>query len=226
MHRAGLFFIVVLVAVIFQRCSTTRQLTSDRKAHEISSLLILQPVAKIGLINKGNKPETNVPFSKKATKEIELQVKNLLPENILVSQLNVDESQDSTIPNAITYIVNEVEKVKTLNRIVVPESLLHFLDSANHDFCLGILEVGFVRSKDNYDKQHDLGNMTQFATLGLYGFVPYKSSSTMVCFIVDRKNRNLAFYRRGTWKETDPTERIVIKAHLDDLISKYFDSAK
>jgi len=227
MHRARLLFIVLLLVVFFQRCTPSKlQMSSGRKVDEISNLLILQPFAQIGLISRGNKPEPDISLSNKAIKEIEFQVKNLVPRHIRVSQLYTLKGKDSLIQSAINAIVNQVERAKDIRFIDIPETLLHVLDSTKHDYCLGIAEVGFARSEENYNKQYDKGSMTQFVTLGMYGFVPYKSSSTMVCFIVDRKNNNIAFYGRDTWKETNPNERIVIKAHLDDLITKYFMGAK
>jgi len=226
MAKANIFISLFFIGVLLQSCSTALKLSSGRQVGEINNLLVLQPVAQIGLITIGNKPQPDMLLSKKAIKEIELQVKNLVPRHLRVSQLYTIKGKDSLIQSAINAIVNQVERAKDIRFIDIPETILNVLDSTKHDFCLCIAEVGFARSEENYNKQYDKGNMTQFVTLGMYGTVPYKSSSTMVCFIIDRKNNNIAFYGRDTWKETNPNERIVIKAHLDDLITRYFMGTK
>lgn len=63
-------------------------------------------------------------------------------------------------------------------------------------------------------------------SFGNIDYVPYKEGSMVIGFIVDRKNKNLAYYKKIIWEERDPTEKIVIKSQLHDLMMSYFQNAK
>lgn len=44
----------------------------------------------------------------------------------------------------------------------------------------------------------------------------------MAAFIIDLKNKNLLYFKRDIWPDRNPTEEIVIKSQLKDLINSYF----
>ena len=221
------YYINITLAIIFLcSCNTTKQLTSNRKKSEVNRLLILPPITEISIINKGNNLEKSFTFSKEAAKEITNQVKNIIPDSIKFSQLITDTAQFQEIFKSVSGIIKIVEQRRTIKGIIIPAILLHLLDSTNQDFCLGIWEIGFTRTTDNYVKQYQKSRIVQVATLGGLNYVPNKSYSIMICFIIDRKNKNLAFYRKSRWRERDPIEKMVIRSQLHDLIMRYFQSAR
>lgn len=183
-------------------------------------------MAEINVIYRGDKHEKSELFSEMASQEITRQLNNILPDTISVSQFNTDANHLKEISNTAIQLIKSTESGKTIKGLKVPELLLHQLDSANQDFGLFIFIIGFTRTKENLTKEYIRRQGISLATLGLYQTVPNSAYSTMIGFIVDRKNKNLAMYRKIKWNQRDPTDKLVVKSQLRDLLMRYFQSAK
>jgi hypothetical protein len=172
--------------------------------------------------------EFDYPLSLEVYQEMSRIMKAQLPENVKVKTITTDSVMQRNILNAAQKIVRDIEKrKKRIKKVVIPEVLIKSLDSANEDFGFVILESGFARTYNNYIN-HLIYNRDPSLLLGMgtVEYTPYKEGSMLIGFIIDKKNRNLAYYKKIFWQQRDPTEKIVIKAQLHDLMMSYFQHAK
>jgi hypothetical protein len=217
--------LTLLIALTFG-CGTTEYLTSKRNISEVKHMLLFQPVAEISVIYNGDNYEKSEQFSDIASHEIVRQLNIILPDTIGISQFITDSIHQNEINNSAIQIIRSVEGGGSIKGLKVSELLLHQLDSTNQEFGLYIFIVGFTRTKENLTKQYMRRKGIGLATLGFYQTVPNSSYSTMIGFIIDRKNKNLAMYRKIQWNQRDPTDKLVVKSQLRDLLMRYFQSAK
>ena len=226
MHRPYNYTLLILLIALTFGCGTTEYLTSKRNINEVKHILLFPPITEINVIYRGDKHEKSDLFSDIASQEIVRQLKIILPDTIGVSQFDTDSNHLKEINNTAIQLIKSTESGRTIKGLKVPELLLHQLDSTNHDFGLFIFIIGFTRTKENLTKEYIRRQGISLATLGFYQTVPNSSYSTMIGFIIDRKNKSLAMYRKIKWKERDPTDKLVVKSQLRDLLMRYFQSAK
>ncbi|MEO6548070.1 MAG: hypothetical protein ABIN94_08725 [Ferruginibacter sp.] len=225
MRRLPFYSLLTLFIALIYGCGTTEYLTSKRNINEVKNIVVFPPVTEISVIYKKDNPEKSELFSDMASKEIDLQLKAILPGTKRYYQFHSDSSQKEIIHTAIQ-LMNSVEGGRSIRGIKIPELLLQQLDSINEDFGLFVFFSGFTRAKENLTKEYVRRQGMALATIGIYQTVPNSAYSIMICFIVDRKNKNLAMYRKTKWKLRDPTDKLVVKSQLRDLLMRYFQSAK
>lgn len=212
----------ILGLALLVSCNVTKPIPA-----QVNSLLILPVITNIGVVKKGNKIEIDTILSNKVGGEIANQLKINIPDSITNRLFAATEAQLKEITEAYIYIIKRAIGQQQPVRIEkIPAILLQILDSANQDFGLCIFEQGFIRTDKNQTDQYILSKGLNFFSLGLFDAVPIKSGSTMVCFIIDRKNKKLKFYEKISWSERNPTELIVIKSQTHHLLMSYFQNAK
>lgn len=220
------YLVVAFFGTVLLSCSTTtKRLTSDRSKSEINSLLVLPPFTLIEVIYKGNNRQTSIPHSKAAAIEIRKQVLTVIPETVAKAYYRSDSSQYEKVTSALSSVIGQVEKSKTIKGTIIPEVLFRIMDSSNQKFALGIWEEGFIRTNDNYALQSDQRAAARLF-FGSLVRVPNKSGTVLVCFIIDKEKKNLAFYEKLIVPNRDPTNKFDTRASLRALIMSYFDGAK
>ena len=212
--------------LLFASCGTNRQLVSDRKPADINKLTIIKPLADIKLIERGNSGEYSKYDSEKVRDNISDLLNQYLPQRVQKTKIKMDTVDNLSLQKEIYTLAAIVEKNQQINDVVLSDKMLSLLNKYDQDYVMGIVSFGFTRVKGNYGKQIAKGIGVGILTLGLYTPVPIKSSSTLICFIVDRKNKNIAFYRKNTMQDNDPTNIKVLEKQINGMLSKYFNTNK
>jgi len=215
------FFAVNILLAVLCGCSSTRQYTSQTKTSKITSLALIPPITRINQITDKSIQQYSPEISGRTAAETILQLKKIIPENITTTDYLVQDLTDTT--GELSLFAEKLHTGDQINQIIIPKKMLQKMAETHQDFALGITQWGYSRTAGNFDKRSDQGNMLYFATLGSYRYRPYKSAASMAVYIIDRKHGNLAFYRKISWVE-EPSERMIIKLQLDNLISKYLDA--
>jgi hypothetical protein len=189
-------------------------------------MLIFPVLSEIKVVKIRNKLETDSILSNNVRTEIIKQVKTMVPDNIRTTQLESNEIQQQEIYRALAKVIGVAESKFKPKVIKAPDLLLRLLDSTKQDLGLCILSQGFIRTDENQSKEYTKSMLLNVFTLGIYALVPNKSFSTMVCLVIDRKQKTVLFYDRSMWRERNPTEQIVIKSQLYHLLMSYFNAEK
>lgn len=210
------FLFTILIATLFSSCNTSKVGKRD-----IESLTIMPPVASMYTINKGNKWEFDSEKSDSITTSISDLIPKMLPESLIATTLTLEDSDFEEYDSAVIEMVIRLERNDNF-KLIIPSILLQLLDSSPGDFGLFIYEEGFSRTQFNYVSQDLKGLTLKAATFGRLQWIPYKASSTMACFIIDKKNKTIKYYRKSIRKEKDPMDVIALKSQLYHLLMSYF----
>lgn len=209
-------------------CKGPKQFISKRPVNDVKSILLAGPFTDIRTIVTGNRQEFDYSLSFDVYTEMSKQIKTLIPDGVKIKTVMADSVTQRNILNAAEGIIKDIEKrSKAIRKVSIPDVLIKSLETANEDFGFVILESGFARTRKKYTN-HLLYNRAAviLLSMGSVDYIPYKEGSMLIGFIVDRKNKNLAYYKKIIWAQRDPTEKIVIKAQLHDLMMSYFQHAK
>jgi hypothetical protein len=222
MKKIDLLFTTLLGLLFFASCGTTRQLTSKVQARDIDKILILKPFTKIDIINKGNKAEYSLEHSKKVLNHIQSSLSRYIPQNIKTQELEIDTVSQNHVFQEMYSLVMQVEQKSNIEGIILSDKMIDLIHKDSFNFVLGVLDVGFTRAKGNYGDQVAKGIGIGLLTFGLYVPIPVQSSSTLICFIIDEKNRNIAFYRKSIGQGREPTDKLVIDRQISEILNQYF----
>jgi len=226
--KTGSLISALIIILIAAGCKGPKQFISKRSVKDVKSILLVGPFTDVRTIVTGNKQEFDYSLSFEVYSEMDRQIRMLIPEDVKVKTVTSDSATQINILNAAEKIIKDIEKKrKAIKKVIIPDALLNITDSPKQDFCFVILESGFARSYNNF-ANHLLYNRAavNLLSFGNIDYVPYKEGSMVIGFIVDRKNKNLAYYKKIIWEQRDPTEKIVIKSQLHDLMMSYFQNAK
>ena len=233
----SLLFMLALASLA--ACNTTKPLPA-----RVNDLLVFPAVSNIRTIRINNKQEEDSILSINVAEEITSGIKELLPTNVRQTDMSIPEAVSAEYLKAITSLVKETNHQDTyLYPVKPPEKLLHILDSTGHDFGLIIVDQGYLRTDQNEVNQYAkkrTGNLLLMSFLGflsfktspnstsvdIYSSVPDKSSSAMICFIIDKKKKSIRYYKKEIWPRRDPTDNIVIRSQLHHLLMSYFQLEK
>ena len=214
------------IIVSLSSCGTNRQLVSERRPSEIRELTVVKPITNIEIIESGNRGTYSKMETDNATANIVDVLNRTIPTDIKIQNLKMDTTDKVVFQRELHLLVNYVEGQQQIKGVSLSPKMLAIMNKYNQDFAIGVLEVGFARAKGNYGRQIAKGVGIGILTLGFYVPVPIKSASTMICLIVDRKNNNVAFYRKNNGQELNPTEKTVIERQLKGILDPYFRANK
>ena len=209
-------------------CSGPKQYISKRPVNDVKSVLIIGPFADIRTIHTGDRMQFDYEMSSEVYKEMKGQIPALVPDGVKINTITADSVSQKLLLTAAEKIVEEITSRKVAaKQVVVPQVLLNMLDSVGQNFGFFIMQAGFSRTQNNYINHLYYNRAAvNVLTLGNVTYIPYRDGSTMIGFIIDRKNGNLAYYKKIFWQQRDPTEKIVIKGQLHDLMMSYFQHSK
>ncbi len=199
---------------------------------KIDHILVLPVQTVISDIFNNNESELNDSLSNATFETTTTLLKTYFPDTVSHEYFYPDSVQQSIINNAIVTIVGKVKTNQKAKSFKIPDSLIKVFEKSKTNYIFCISNVGFIRSYENMRKKYNEGQALQYVSplQGLItnlpiiplGFTPYKSSAIMAAFIIDLKNKNLLYFKRDIWPDRNPTEEIVIKSQLKDLINSYF----
>lgn len=212
--------------LLFTSCGTNRQLTSNRKPADINKLTILKPLTNIQLIERGNSGSYSQYDSDKVRDNILDLLNQHLPQHVQKTNIKMDTVDNLLFQKEMYDLAAVVEHNQQIKDLVLSDKMLSLLGKYDQDYVMGVVSFGFTRVKGNYGKQIAKGMVVGILSLGLYTPIPIKSSSTLICFIVDRKNKNIAFYRKNTGQDKDPTDIKVLEKQINGMLNQYFNAAK
>ncbi|MEN9610330.1 MAG: hypothetical protein RLZZ628_1144 [Bacteroidota bacterium] len=202
-------------------CGTTRQLTSNRKLSEIDKVLIFKPFSRIDTISSGNRGAYSEEDSEQVSAYLLESAQKAFPQNIRKEVLQTDSHEWRLIQEQITQLVLQVEEKQKIIDIPLSDKMIDILNKYNYNFALGAFHVGFTRSRRNYAGEIAKSIGIGILTLGLVVPIPIKSSSTLICFLVDKQNKNIAFYRKRMGQDWDPTDKKKIDRQINYLLMPY-----
>ncbi len=213
---------MILLVFLLESCSTTKPVPS-----RINQLLIFPPITDIRIIIKGDNKVRDSILSSKVGEEIINLTKTIIPDSVNAVQLYTNEAQSQEIAKAFFKIIKACEGQETTIKVAkIPDILMHLIDSSNQDFGLCLVYQGFTRTEENQTNQYIIGRGVDFFSLGLINFTPIKSSGTMLCFIIDKKNKNIRYYQKISTEKRNPIEKMVIKSLLRHQIMSYYQLEK
>jgi hypothetical protein len=186
----------------------------------IDSLLIFRPITEIRIIKGVNKEEIDTLLTQKAQSLAIKYTMDLIPDSI-ITQLYTNSSRQTEIDSLVADVAWKAHKKIFPLKTEAPEQLLHILDSMNRDFGLGIVNIGFVRTKENQVNEYTTTRAMSFFSLGYINVVPNESFSTMFCFIIYRRQKKIYFFEKSM-DDRNPTDAIVIKSQLRNMLMSYF----
>jgi hypothetical protein len=202
-------------------CGTTRQLSSNRKLSEIDKVLIFKPFSRIDTIASGNQGAYSQEYSEQVSASLLEAVQNAIPNTIQKQVLTLDSLEWLPIHREIYQLVSQVEAKQQITDIPLSDTLLSILNRYNHNFAFGTFHIGFTRNQGNYAGQVAKGIGIGILTLGFVVPVPVKSRSMLICFLMDRQNKNIAFYRKDMGEEKEPTDKKKVQKQVNYLLMPY-----
>lgn len=217
-------FLALYGIFFFMSCGTT-QFVSNRQPQEIDKILLLKPLTKISIIGKNNKAVYNDIYSHEMMMDIVESIEKKLPPRIAKQRLVTDDSTQNALDQEIYYLVSRVEQSHTITGIQLSDNMVALLEKNGQNYAIGAFGSGFTREKGGYGKEIAKGIGIGILTLGLVVPVPVKANSTIICFILDKQKRNIAFYQSNIGQDREPINKDVIQAQIEKLLHGYFKPA-
>lgn len=222
-----LFSIAVITISLLQiSCGTTVPLLSNRKPYEVDTAFVYHLPSLITSIAKRNNQEFNNLYSD-STYKIRTRIFNqILPQSITpVSFEFMDLAEEQQMNKSFFEILNIVERERKIKGIKLNDKLVNYLERKNTRYLILTFHAGFTRTQSNYAGQVAKGIGIGILTLGVLVPVPVKSNSTIICCILDTRNKNIAFYWKRT-AEVEPLDEKIINRQIRIIIDSWLANSR
>ena len=183
-------FIIILPLVTF--CQ--RSVHYKRVEQKIKTVLVLAPVSEVFVIKLGNDLEKDSAHSITAYRNMANQLQKSIPKYVNKYYFKSDSVTRSTIIKLVIDANNRIGNNNQAGRYRLPDSIVKLFDTASYSYVLCTYNGGFIRDRKNLVNQH-LGNQVMDFLIG-FGSKPLASASTVSCFVIDLKQKNLAYFQR------------------------------
>lgn len=226
MKRIQFFIAGITISLLNISCGTTVPLLSNRKSYDVDTASVYHLPSLITSIAKGNRQEFNELYSDSTLNIRSRDFNQHLPKYITPVSfefMNAEEEQEMT--KSFFEIINSVEREKKIKGIKLADYLVNYLESKNTRYLILTFQAGFTRTSSNYGAQVAKGLGIGILTLGLLVPVPIKSNSTIVCCILDTRNKNITFYRKRT-AEVEPLDEKVINRQIRIIIDSWLTASR
>ncbi|MDR1762473.1 MAG: hypothetical protein LBR64_00755 [Dysgonamonadaceae bacterium] len=222
--------LLLLAAVLFTSCSTSKFLTSDVKPVEITDMLKIEPFAYISLIKKGNQGEYSDSVSSISKSALNESVEIFRERLHLASgeAVVIDSIDREMLENELHFLILSADRNRNIKNLPVTPVIDSLLTANGKRFGLIIVQSGFTRAKGNYNSQVakgiGIGILTGILTMGTAAVyqAPVKSISTLYAMIIDNQNKSVAFYNKSVLQGKEPTNKENIIKQLEKVFEKYF----
>jgi hypothetical protein len=222
-----LFSIAVITISFLQfSCGTTVPLLSNRKSYDVDTASVYHLPSLITSITKGNRQEFNEFYSDSTLIVRSRDFNQHLPKYITpvpFGFMNLEEEQQMS--KLFFEVINAVESKRKIKGISLNNTLVNYLEENNIKYVILTFQAGFTREQGNYGKQVAKGLGIGILTLGLVVPVPVKSNSTIICCVLDTRNKNIAFYRKRT-AEVEPLEENVINRQIRIIMDSWHTTSR
>ncbi|WP_041537119.1 hypothetical protein [Pseudopedobacter saltans] len=194
-------------------------LSAQTKLSDIKDIRLVFPVTYISEIQKGNKAQYNDSLSLISAQLIDSIIENY----------NIDITEKSNLLEGKTRVQYEKDvvdlskassKLKNLEEILIPESLLAELRKSTKKHHLLIFSSGVTRAKGNYGKEVGKGVAMGILTMGMYYQVPIKGNSNVHAFLIDSESGKVLFYKKSFIQDRDPLEPKVLEKQFKALLKE------
>lgn len=225
------FILIILIAFSISACTSSKHATVKRRPKDVNRILLFQPLSAVYVIEKGNKLELDVNYSDLMMYNTWDGLEDLLPYELNAQKIEADSIEQTEISKELYELGIELEKKIIKKGIPVSDKLITALDKHNYKYAIGTICYGFTRTRQNYNKQAWMGVGIALLSAGISGgafsmtYMPYKSNSTIVCFIIDKENKNIAYYRKYSLNNEDPINWEVTEIQLRSILNTYFGSS-
>lgn len=226
MKRVLFCFAALTISILQFSCGTTVPLLSNRKSYDVDTASVYHLPSLITSIAKGNRQEFNELYSDSTLNIRSRDFNQHLPKYITPVAFefaNVEEEEQMS--KRFFEVLNAVENKKKIKGITLDDRLVNYLENKNIKYVILTFQAGFTREQGNYGKQVAKGLGIGILTLGLLVPVPIKSNSTIVCCVLDTRNKNVAFYRKRT-AEVEPLEEQVINRQIRIIIDSWLTASR
>jgi hypothetical protein len=219
-----IYLISFALALLGASCisTTTNQLVSSVKPENIEELAILAPFTEIRYTNKDTRGLYSEEFSQAARKNLLKAIPEVMPLDLSYQIYERSPLEEELLGKEIYQLVNEVEHKKNIKTIKIKPGLVSLLSLYEENYIMGFVLAGFGKSNLNEDERRYKPNA--YGTLFISTIPPedFLPRSTLICFIIDKQNKNLAYYRKQTMYEREPADKKVTDVQMSFLIRKYF----
>ncbi|RYU94012.1 hypothetical protein [Emticicia agri] len=221
-----LFAVAVITISLLQfSCGTTVPQLSNRKPYEIDTAYVYHLPSQITSIAKGNRQEFNELYSDSTLKTRSRIFNQHLPVYMTPISFDFTDSyEEQEINKSFFEVLTAVENKRKIKGITLNNSLVSYLEANKMRYVILTFHAGFTRLQGNYGGQIAKGVGIGILTLGIFVPVPVKSNSTIICCVLDTKNKNVAFYRKRT-AEVEPLEEKVISRQIKIILDSWLIAA-
>lgn len=226
MKKVLLSIVIIGISLCQIGCSTTVPLLSNRKPYEVDTAFVYHLPSQITTIVKGNKQEFNEVYS-----DSTFNIRNNVFNNHLLTYITPiplkfsDSYEKMDMEQRLFDIINTVEQNRKINGITLTDNMVRFLERNKIKYMILTFHAGFTRERGNYGGEIVKGAGIGLLTLGMFTPIPVKANSTMVCCILDTKNKNIAFYRKRT-AEVEPLSEKIINRQLKLIMDSWLTASR
>lgn len=227
MTHTSRLLILIMSAVTFYSCTTSRTLTSSVKPAEIKEVHRLNVQSYISLVEEGNRgiyDEDLCTDSKRLVSQALRSVSDRLPAMKTYEVINPAIQQK--IEREIVALVTIISHQRKIKNLTLPPTLDSLLEKNGQRFGLMVVASGFTRQAGNYQRQVSKGVVTGILTLGMVIPTPVKAHSTIYAIIVDAQQNNVAFYKKSSVQDQEPLDEVGVRQQIHSLFAGYFWSKK
>jgi hypothetical protein len=217
-------FYSLLLSLVMSSCKPTQMFISNRPPADISTLKIARPLVVVDLVSGSETLDTSTQMSIRIEEHIMDALEQVLPKNMDYSYWLMPERKAATIDSCLIVIKNRLLVSEDAD-MPMPKILLEMMHQDSIPFLLWVSVDGYELTRKTY-KWSKTGAIISGILNGFFGGawydMPSRGDSRMIGFIVDRDNRNIAFYKNLNIRNlyiSDPKniEKVVI-----NLLDGYF----
>ncbi|MGE0079585.1 MAG: hypothetical protein AB7S48_17120 [Bacteroidales bacterium] len=205
-------FILIISAIVFSSCATSKLLTSGLTYNDLTTISILNPIVEIGSIEKGNRAQYDKVISDSSKSIIIQNIKNIFTGK-QIDVIALDSLSERELFYNISSALKYIDKTNDIQNVRFNANIDSILSSRKIDYAMIIIATGFTRMGKNYRNQMIVGAFT--------GMTPIKASCHMRIVIIDRKNNSIAFHRKAFPEGTEPLDSKMINKELTMLFKDY-----
>jgi hypothetical protein len=217
---------IIIISIVQFSCGTTVPLLSNRKSYDVDTASVYHLPGLITSIAKGNRQEFNELFSDSTLVLRSRNFNQHLPKYITPLSFEfTDLAEEQQVSKHFFQVISTIESKRKIKGITLNDTLVNYLEKHHINYAILTFQAGFTRLQGNYGTQVAKGIGIGLLTLGLFVPVPVKSNSTIICCVLDTRNRNIAFYRKRT-AEVEPLEEKVINRQFRIIIDSWLSASR
>jgi len=214
-----------LLPITFLQCTQTKRVMNNKDGNMVTTLVIFPTHSEVDVIETRDKRVKSEALSEEAANEINAQLVKYIPSNINTKYLECDSQLQKEIANSNIKLIKAVKTALNPDKVVVPDFLLHVLDSLGENYGLFLYHGGFTRSYGNITTEYTRRKIIGVASLGFYNTEPNSTYSIMIGILIDKKRKKISMYKELFWRNRDPNEEVVIRSQVRDIILTYFQTS-